>query len=326
MPRLADSISALERLQNEIKLSIDEMLQSGITSVYHLDAEVPKSNDARTYVRATIPPNQFSFYKTNCVFPVDLPNCDTNYVLEAELKHSTLSTEVCNNERDWLALTPLDMRKEFIEDIEEELRTSSECLSSDQKLAILNSYRSLEKLKQSLDGETPHLKTYNLEFQPEILPLIYLKEAYKNQLDLVKREVKKLGIKKCLHVSTAFTKEGHPISIMTTPSFFPLEYTTSFMVESHFKNITYCEFKERGLRASFDGGINVFTTVPFRRRNLLFKLEPMAKKKLLESFKRQMEWFRSMSLGKQQELYQRNPRVKQTLEFYGQLQKDVFGV
>ena len=333
MVRLFDSINALERLQQELDLAIDEMHQAGITKINYLDAKIPKSRDSKNYVYVDVYSREFPFYAANfCGTGEVKADFHIRYGLHADFDHFSASTSLYNHERDRLLSTPLKIRKKAIKDFEEEVKAEI-----NRKYialgAILNVRNSLEKLKKSVDGLNPVMKIY--KYIPESeesgkyfkirkslskeASLTELQKLFKHYIDLAKDEVEGLGVKRCTNVSIGYDNDVGPVSLITTPSFFPFVFTTGVGGQT----ITYYGFEKLGAEAWLDN-IHVFTDVPFRKRNLFFKLNSELKKQLLNRLKRHMEWFRSIPFKKQQEVYQKYPKIRQTQEFYGQLQKEVF--
>jgi len=330
MARLVDSISALETLQTEIDLVVDEMTQMGIYSVCFFDVKVPRSKGHK-YVGVVTPPDQFPYKKTN--------KCETQglgYKVSAELEHCSISTYLWHNERDLLLSTPLEIRKKVIEDFEPQLEEYS---SSDDTWyvtsgAIMNIRRNLEKIKKSVEGENPIVEIHGsglktrmdkgFEITRNETLLTYIEKTFRRYIDLAEGKIERLDVEKCKYVSIGgWTHEINPVGVWTTPTYFPFVHANRLFVDT----IKYFGFEKLGLQSLgpqvWTDKIRIFTDVPFRRRKLLLRLNSELKERIINVYENEMM---KMSLKRQQELLKEHPEFRKTRAFMDQLRDSLLEI
>jgi len=285
------SIYALENLQKELNLATDEMLKNKITKANSLLVKFPDPN-TKNYVFVTVDKKQFPFHKSSsCNSVMITTNFNRIYSTRADFKKFTVSTNLYNNERDFLLKTPLYVRKKAIRDFEEELIKSKDKIA---KGSFENAKKSLEKLKQSIKGKKPRVETYTFVPETEDNAEYYrveklvnkeksvesLNRVYNEHIEKAKKKVVELKIDECITTSIGYgPPKDYSVILHTTPKFFPFKSATraSGGGPSRYgpSNLSVFAFLD-------DIKIMSLDMIPFSYKDKLLELNPQLKGKITQ--------------------------------------------
>lgn len=330
MQTLINSVYALEKLQEQIDLATNELLQRGIKKIGYTYATFYKPNDTNNDVFAVVPPEHFPFHlATDCGPGKTVEPFHIDYEVFLYLKHIRLRTDLYYNERDFLLLTPQQIREKAIKDIEKEVREGSKHKKGIENQFLKYAAKNLQRLWQSIEGKKPKIKTYEYiptseeEKNPRrnevIEDVATLKQLFRQYIDSAKNEVTKFGVNECKHVHISYL-DGRisPVEIDTIPAYFPFSYATDIR-EDKKTPYTIVQFLTRALLKNID----ITSSIPLQDKQLLLDLQPDLRRKVLKLLDEQIEHFRSKPHGIKEELLQKHPEIQQTLEFLEQLQQQI---